>query len=250
MGATLAMAALLAACSGAPAGSAGATAAGTAGRTSAGTVTGTAPVSQGTGAPIDPNDPEAVLTAAIDGMAALDSWSFTMRVETGSGSARAGTVDVGGTIRRKPVAAEKFVVSGGGVTNTWIAVGDKGWFHTEPGPAGYTDSTAKDVERQNSDFLFSAVSSPLQDQLDKYELAGDETSGGVAVRHYTLNAAQRARQADLLGIKAEDIRADIWTTPDSGRLFRVVWGQAGADGQISTYDVTETNCTCPVEPPA
>lgn len=200
----------------------------------------------------EPYDEAKVLSAA-DALAATDSYVYDASiVQTGGSGTRAQAVH--GVVRSKPAVARSVGYTADGSTITLLFV--DGVDYADYGN-GITEVNAEAGTRDDTDPLSikNLYATAVAGVGDDFVVAGNENTHGVEAVHLVLDPEVLADRRDSLGAGNEGWVAELWLAVADGRLVKLIWGgpQAAppaAFGQpYFTIDVTEVNCTCPVDKP-
>lgn len=207
------------------------------------------PPGGGTGEPYD----EALVTAAADVLAAVDSYEYDATiVQTGGSGVRTQTVH--GIVRTSPSVARSVTYTIGADVIALMFVDGKDF--ADYG-TGFTALAADAGTREETDPLaIRTLFSPFTGgRADDFVVAGKETVHDIATVHLVLDADALADERGSLGEGAEGWIAELWIAEADGQLVKAVWGGPDAPDPAAfgrptfTIDITDTHCECPVTAP-
>lgn len=209
----------------------------------------TPPGGGGTGEPYE----EAIVTAAADVLAAVDSYEYDATiVQTGGSGVRTQTVH--GIVRTSPSVARSVTYTVGEDVIALMFVDGKDF--ADYG-TGFTAVAADAGTREETDPLaIRTLFSPFTGgRADDFVVAGKETVHDIATVHLVLDADALADERESLGEGAEGWIAELWIAEADGQLVKAVWGGPDAPDPAAfgrptfTIDITDTHCECPVTAP-
>jgi hypothetical protein len=212
----------------------------------------TSPPGGGGGAAGEPYD-EAIVAAAVDKLAATGSYVYEATItQTGGSGTR--IQNVRGVVRTDPALARSVSYEADGDTIVLLFADGKDW--ADYGN-GFEEVGADAGTRDDTDPLAIATlfAGSFAGHADDFVIAATETTHDVASVHLVLAEATLADRRESLGEGAEAWVAELWLAEADGRLVKAVWGGAQAPEPDAfglptfTIDITDVDCTCPVEAP-
>jgi hypothetical protein len=206
-------------------------------------------VGPSSGEPVD----EGLITGAIDKLGTLPSFSY----ETTIGTRAVGedyVTKITGVERPLDDSRSYYAAGQNGVT--WTSMTVKGKYFTDIGRGLEPFEPREDAEASSDPNWIGNLLAGLDNRFDDFELVGDESIEGRAVKHVALSDYELERM--LQTVKApgmETFTFELWIDAADGYLVRAHYGRLpfatnGFSGLDEfRFELSDVGCDCPITEP-